>query len=131
MADIQIPGFPDNLVLKQVTILNGASASEIIPTQGLALVGIRTPATWTAADIGYKAGIQSANAAALVTVYNGGGIAYTTVATASKHIAFPTSDALFVPFLQIQSVVAGGGSVTPANQAQDTVLLLLFRKFLS
>lgn len=126
MSDYPIAGTPGNLFAQVVTIASGASASERIGTYGKALVGILMPAAWTAADIGYKTCLTG-NDADLVTVYDAGGNASTTVVAASTHIAFPTSDAIFVPFLQIQSVAAGGGSTTPVPQGAARSLILLFR----
>lgn len=128
MPEFKLMGFPDNLSAMSVTIPNGASVSEMIATQGRALVGIVMPAAWTAAAIGYKVCL-SGNAADLLPVYDSGGNAMTTSAAASTHIAFPTSDAIFAPFLQIASVTAA--TATGVNQGADRTLLLLFRSFLS
>lgn len=128
MADVQIEGFPANLFLQKCTIANGASKSEYIATQGMALVGIMMPAAWTAADIGYEASWDKDK---FNPVYGNGGIASTTVATASTYIAFPQSDAAFIPYLKLTSVAAGGGSVTPANQGAERTIYLLFRKLFS
>lgn len=130
MPDIQIQGFPANLVLRKVTIANGVSKSEMIATDGMALVGIFMPAAWTAADIGYEIGWDG-NQLDTFAVYSGSGIASTTVATASTFITFPATDSFYGPFLKLTSVAAGGGSVTPVNQGAARDLLLLFRKLFS
>lgn len=111
-----------------VTIPAGASVSEMISTQGEALVGVIMPAAWTAAALGYAACL-SGNVADLLSVYGSGGTAMTTVAAAATHIAFPTSDSIFVPFLQIRSVTAD--TATGVAQAAAATIILLFRKFLN
>lgn len=132
MADITatVPGFPANLCLQKVTIASGASKTEMIATQGYALVGIMMPATWTAADIGYEANWEG-NPNSFVPVYTGSGAASTTTATASKWIAFPTVDAIYANYIKLTSVTAGGGSVTPVNQGAARELVLVFRKLFS
>lgn len=135
--DIQIAGFPDNLWLQQVTIASGASASEVIATQGRALIGIYTPTTgWTAANIGYKT-CWNGNQSTLVNSYNAGGtleqtIVSTDAASASIGIMFPVPDAIFAPYIQLTSVAAASPQVTtPVNQLAERVIMLLFRKYLS
>lgn len=128
MPDVTPAGFPTNLTVQTVTIANGTSKTPQFATQGFALVGIVMPTVWTAADIGYEASWDNN---VFNPVYTGGGSASTTVAAASTFIAFPSQDAIFAPFIKITSVATGGGSVTPANQAADRVLYLLFRKLFS
>jgi hypothetical protein len=125
---IEIAGFPANLYLEQVTIPAGTAVSEMVATQGMALVGIIMPGTWTAAAIGFKA-CASGNPSNLLYVYDSGGNPITTVVSTSRHVAFPMTDALFAPYLQIASVTAG--SVTAVNQVAAAVLLLLFRRYLN
>lgn len=128
MPDIQISGSPSNLFARKVTIPNGAAVSEMISTQGMALVGIIMPGAWTAAALGYQTCI-SGNKADLLSVYDAGGNAATTLAAASTHIAFPTSDAIFTAYLAITSVTAA--TTTGVNQGAARDIILLFRNFLS
>lgn len=130
MSDYSMKGNPQNLIAQSVTIASGDSVSEMISAQGLALVGVVMPATWTAAAIGFKACLTG-NIADLQTVYDSGGNVEGTPANAvqATTIAFPSSDALFFPFLQITSVVAG--SATPTTQGAARVLILLFRRLFS
>ncbi len=130
MADVQtmIPGFPTNMVVQQVTIKSGASKSEQVATQGMALVGVQMPATWTAADLGCEASWDNN---VFFAAYDGGGNAMTAVATANKFITFPFTNAVFAPFIKLTSVATGGGSVTPANQGADRTLYLIFRRLFS
>ena len=73
MPDLPLPGFPNNLRAVTVTIASGAAASEMVATQGDALVGILTPSNgWTAAGIGYKACLTG-RATDLVDVYDNSG----------------------------------------------------------
>lgn len=128
MPDINMAGTPGNLFARQVTIAAGTAVSEIISTQGQALVGIIMPAAWTAANIGYQTCI-SGRSNDLLNVYDAGGNPSQTVVSTSRHIAFPTSDAIFVPFLALTSMAAG--TVTPVNQVAAAVIILLFRNFLN
>lgn len=131
MADILgLNGFPTNLVPQTCTIAINASKSEYIATQGWALCGIIMPSAWTAADIGYE-GCYTGRLNDMLPVYTGGGVPSTTVATASVFIAFPSQDAIFIPYLRITSVATGGGSVTPVTQAAAATITLIFRKLFS
>lgn len=133
MPDILLPGYPRNLRAIQVTIASGLSASEMIATQGDALVGIFIPSNgWTAAAIGYKT-CFTGNPNDLVNAYdNGGNLEQTAVntalAAAAGFIAIPQSDTLFVPFIQLTSVTAG--SASGVAQAADRVMTLLLRHYL-
>ncbi len=104
MPRIYIPGYPDNLILFQATILSGATKSEMVATQG------------------YANDLQQA--------YDNGGSPENSVAAASKPIVLPSSDALFFPYIQLLSVDTTD-EVTPVAQGADRTLFLLFRKYLS
>jgi hypothetical protein len=101
----------------------------MIATQGMALVAIKIPGTWTAASLGYKVGFDG-NASSLKQVYSAGGNPATTTVVADTWIAFPSGDALYGPFLQILSVLAADGT-TAVNQGGARELILLFRKLFS
>jgi hypothetical protein len=125
----EIKGSPHNLRLEEVTIPAGASlATEMIATQGMAIVGIIMPAAWTTADIGYNA-CASGNAGELQPVTDAGGNYITTAVSASKSVAFPQTDAIFWPFIQISSVQTK--SATAVTQSAAAVVQLLLRKFLN
>lgn len=126
--NLQISGFPANLYLEQVTIPAGTAVSEPIATQGMALVGIIMPGTWTAAALGFKACV-SGNPSNLLPVYDSGGNPITCLASTSRYIAFPMTDAMFGPYLQIASVTTA--TVTAVNQVAEAVILLLFRRYLN
>ncbi len=127
MSEFKLQGSPDNLYAQQVTILNGASVSEVVATQGKALVGMLMPASWTSANIGFKT-CMDGNPANLKLIYgNANAPELCDPGTADRHIAFPSVDALYVPFLAIASVDGSGVAV---NQAGDRVIVLLFREFL-
>lgn len=126
--DIPIGGFPGNLFAQQVTIKSGTAVSEMIATQGKALVAIEMPAAWDAANIGLQASL-SGNASKLKNVYDNAGNPEQAVVAASEFIVFPTTDACFGPFIALTSMAAG--TVTPTNQSADRVLTLLFRSFVS
>jgi len=125
--DINIAGFPSNLVAQKVTI-NTTGNSEMIATQGMALVGIFMPASWTAAALGYKVGWNGKDLNMQV-MESGGGTPVTTVADADTFVPFPMPDAAFVPFLQINSVTVNTATLVTQGAARE--LILLFRKYLN
>ena len=124
--DISISGFPENLTAQQVTIASGASTSEVIATQGRALVGVIMPATWTAAKLAFLAGIASGG---VVAVYDNAGNRLAATVAAAEFIAFPADQSIFAPYLQFASV--DSTTLAALNQNQATILILLFRRFLS
>lgn len=126
MSDIQLqPGIiPPGYKFHQVTIANGAAASEMVATDGKALIGVIMPTSWTAAALGFKTCI-SGNATDLLSVYDNAGNAETAVAAGSTHIVFPSADAILVPYLQITSVTVA--TATPVNQGGARTLILIFR----
>ncbi len=134
MPELRLSSPVDNLRFMQVTIASGASVSEIISTQGSALVGIYTdPAGWTAAAIGFRT-CWSGNNTDLVTAYDSSqgyeqAKVSTDAAAAGVFIATPQSDTMFVPFLQVTSRTAGAD--TAVNQAAARTLTLVFRRYLS
>jgi hypothetical protein len=130
MTQLDPIGFPSNVVAIQTTIAASASISEMIPTQGMALVAIIMPGTWTAAALAFKV-CTSGNKTDLQFLYNNAGGAERSLAAASETILFPVPDASFFPWLQVVSVDATAGSVTPVNQNAARTLVLLFRKYLS
>jgi hypothetical protein len=125
MSYYALAGDCQNLYGQQVTIASGASESEAVASKGMALVGIVTPAAWTAADLAVKAGLA---ADAMLPAYDNAGNPQKGEASTSQWIAFPTSDAVFAPYIGVQSVDAAGA---PVVQADDRTLTLIFRNFLS
>ena len=133
MADITPSGWPGNMFLQTVTIASGASASEMIATQGRVLLGIFTPAAWTDAAIGYKVG-WNGNPNNLVWAYDNGKVleqtkVSTDLAATSGFVAIPQSDAIKAPYIQLNSVVEG--ATTATTQGAARTLVLVFCTFLS
>lgn len=122
-------GWPINLVAQKCTIASGASGSEIIATQGKALVGLIMPAAWTAAAIQYYGSIAGSPRELKVLKDGGTGNLLQTLVAADDWVVFPMSDAFFGTFLQLVSVTAA--SVTPVAQGADRDIILLFRNFVS
>lgn len=131
-TDIKVQGYPDNLRALSVTILSGASVSEMFATQGWAIVGIEMPSSWTAAKLAYKSCL-SGNDSKLQAVKDNGGNYEKTAVAASINVAIPQSDTLFTAFCQLVSVDAteASTSVTPVAQGGDRTIGLLLRKYLS
>lgn len=122
MAELQLQGFPDNLRAQTVTIASGAASSEIVPTQGELLVGIFMSAAWTAADLGFRVGLEQREAA----MKDISASAVTVAAEADRFIPMPTPETYIAPFIQIRSVTAG--TYTGVNQGAARELTLLFSK---
>ena len=120
-------GWPTNLIAWKATIGSGASVSEMIPTQGKALVGILMPAAWTAADIGLKTCLTG-SPSSLVPVYDNGGNVQKTPAAADRFIAFPLNNAVFGPWIQLTSLNTASGAAE--NQGAARELILVFRNYL-
>lgn len=122
MAELNLAGGAENLWGATVTIKSGASESEPVCTQGRALSTVFMSAAWTAADIVVKAGLTIDN------LVSGQANQKTGNAAANVYTAFPTGDAVFAPYISIQSVDNTGAAVP---QAADRVLTLIFRRFVS
>ena len=122
-------GWPNNLRILKCTIGTAADgASEIVPLQGKAIVGLIMPASWTAAAIQYYGSING-NARELKALKDGSTSVYLqTLVAAGDWIVFPLADALFAPYVQLVSVTAT--TVTPVVQGADREILLLVRNYL-
>ena len=121
-------GWPINLFAQKAVIANGTAVSDIIPTQGKVLVGALMPAAWTAAALGFKTCLSS-YPGGFKFVHTNGGVPMTTATlTADTFVAFPSTDAIIVPFLQLASVTAN--TSTGVNQGAEREVILLFRNYL-
>lgn len=116
----------ENLFLGEVTIPSGASVSELIKTQGFAVVGVIVPSQWTAASLALS--VATTEAGTLAPVYDSGGVRAKATVTAGACIPMPFGDTVYAPFVKLASVDA---SNNPVNQAADRVITLLLRRFLS
>ncbi len=121
-------GWPINLSALKVTIPNGGSATEMIPMQGKSLVAIIMPAAWTASALQYYAALSPSSTDLKVVKDTSTGNLMQTLVAADDWIAFPLSDAVFTPFLQLVSVTAT--TVTPVTQGAARDIILLLRNFL-
>lgn len=119
-------GWPANLNFLKLTIGTAADgASEIIPMQGRAIVGLIMPSAWSAAAIQYYACING-NARELKVIKDGTtGVLLQTLVAADDWIVFPTPDAYFGAYLQLRSVTAA--SVTPVVQGATREIILVTR----
>ena len=129
MASYQLSETAENLWAETFTFLSGTAVGDGICTQGHGLVGIQMPAVWTAASINYEVSVDGGKTWNLA--YDAGGNIQQTIAEASAFICIPLSQAIFAPYLRLRSVaVASPPGNTPANQGQDTTLILTFKRFL-
>ncbi len=128
MADYlpQPYGFSQNLTFQIATIAASASASDVIASQGKALVGLIMPAAWTAAAIQYYASVDSSSFKVVkdTTTAN----LMQTLVAADDWIVFPLADAIFAPYIKLVSVTAT--TVTPVTQNAERTIILVLRNFL-
>src|ERR1035437_4062932 len=101
MSSYQLSETAENLWAETVTIASGANVSDGVSTQGHALVGGVMPGAWTAAKIGFDVSLDNIT---YQTAYDAGGNVEQATVAAATSVAFPTSDALFWPFLRVKSV---------------------------
>lgn len=122
-------GWPINCSFAKCTIGTAADgASEIIPTQGKAIVGLIMPSSWTAAAIQYYSCLNG-NARELKAIKDASTSVYLqTDVAADDWVVFPMSDAFFGSYLQLRSVTAA--SLTPVVQGADREIILVLRNFL-
>lgn len=101
-----------------VTIANAASLSDAMDLQGARLVGIRMPATWTAAGLTFQVSEDGTN---FVDLYNSAGeVAYTTAA-GSRGLSFLAEDFLGWRYVKVRS----GTAASPVNQGGARTLILI------
>lgn len=105
-----------------VTIANGASLSGSIDLTGYTLVGIDTPAAWTAADITLAAAV--ADGGTYDPVHENSDTEFTLQAGASRFIVLPTSLTAPLRFIKIRSGTAG----VPVLQGAARTLILIVRQ---
>jgi len=120
-----IPLDAENLFAETVTIPAGASKADAVWTQGRALVGIIMPAGWDAAQVGFEIGVAATGT--FVTAVDNTGNYEQAKGAASVAITFPTTDALFGPYLIAKSVDASNAAV---NQSAARTLTLILRRLL-
>jgi len=107
-----------------ITIPNGAA----VPVAGAPLgngilIGILIPASWTAANLTFKASIDDSS---FFDVYDAAGTELTvTVGGSSRYIAL--DQALFVGFSSI--IVRSGTTGSPVNQSGAKILKLVTKEF--
>lgn len=112
-----------------VTIANGESLSSEADLGPHALVGIRTPAAWTAADITFEASLTSGGTYAPLVDFTGTRIRVSNVETAAvRHIAMESVWFGSVQFIKLRSTAAGG--VTAENQGAARTITVIARRHL-
>jgi len=100
--------------------------SEIIPLNGLRLVGIQMPAAWDTANLTFQAAVSNepadANSPTWQNVYDSAGNEVTVTAAAGHYIAILEDAAVLrAPRLRIRS----GTNASAVNQTADRTLVLI------
>lgn len=106
------------LVTRTATIANGASLSDAVELSGSAVIGIVTPAAWTAADLTLQA---SHDGSTYNNVYDKDEAEMTIQAGASRYIALEPNLMIGAEKLKLRS----GTSGTPVNQGAERVITLI------
>lgn len=115
--------FPDNSITQTVTIAAGASlsgASTKYP--GYRLVGICTASTWDAAKVSFAVSNDNVTYFALHS-----GTAEYELASITGAWAVPVEVKYFIPWDYVK--VRSGISTAATNQADDTIVTLVFMPF--
>lgn len=105
---------------RAVTIDAGSALSAAVDLDGVALVGIQMPASWTAANLTFQV---SADGVTYADLYNQSGSEVVVTAAANRYIALDPTLFQGIRRLKIRS----GTSGTPVNQAASRTLLLVTR----
>ena len=109
------------VVTRTATIANGASLSDAIQIDGSAVVGVVTPAAWTAANLTLQA---SADDSTFSNVCDEQGNEKTVIASTSRYILLNPADFLGANSIKVRS----GTSGTAVNQAAArSVIVILYR----
>lgn len=131
MADyLPVPlGWPINCSIQKCTITGAADgASEVIPVQGKALVGLIMPSAWNAASIQYYGSLNGNPRELKVLKDTDTSVLLQTVVAANDWIVFPLSDAFFGSYVQLRSVTAA--TVTPVVQDAAREIILILRNLI-
>ena len=107
-----------SVVTRTATIALGASLSDVIQIDGSAVVGVVTPAAWTAANLTIQA---SADDATYNNVYDELGTEKTIVASPARYISLNPADFLGTNSIKVRSGTAG----TPVNQAAASLVIVV------
>lgn len=104
--------------IRSVTIANAASLSDAATLNGLLLVGVVMPASWTAANLTFQASVDGTN---YFDVYDDSGVERTITAAASRFILIPATDLMSAVKLKVRSGTTG----TPVTQGGSRVITLV------
>lgn len=110
-------------VITTVTIPEDGSLTPAVYLGTKTLVGIETPAEWTAANLTLQA--ASTEGGTYKNVYDKAGNEYTITAAASRAIALSEDDLYGIGrWIKVRSGTGG----TPVNQAADRELTLILKE---
>lgn len=98
-----------------VTIANGASVSDAFALQNKLVGGFTTPATWTAAKLGFQVSFDNTN---FFTLTNLDGTVYELTIVANKAYLLDYYILSSWNFVKAVSISAG----TPVNQGQASII---------
>lgn len=115
------------LVTKTVVIANGASLSEAVgPLDGLRLVGIQMPATWTSAELTFDASVDGLTYQSVYDAY--GELQFATPVEGTYFMMLDIGNLGWIgPLPQVRYLkVRSGTAGTPVAQGAARTLTLVF-----
>jgi hypothetical protein len=102
-----------------VTILSGASLSDIIAAGARVPIGIVMPAAWTAAALTFQ--VSADGGTTWNNLYDSDGTEVTVIAAAAHYIALDANTFVGINHLKVRS----GTSGSPVTQGADRALILV------
>jgi hypothetical protein len=116
-----MPGYFDGRIQVQigpVTITGGGTTSGVFTTQGLGLVGLQMPATFTGTTMSFLG--SNDGGATYLALYNTSGSALSVTVAASRLILFTPGDLVGVQFIKL---------VSGSTESSDRIIQVITRTF--
>jgi hypothetical protein len=106
--------------IENATISSGAATSSALNMKNKVLMALKTPSTWTTADITFQVSIDGTN---YNDLYDSDGeeVTFTVVAGKQQYSKDPIA---YIPFNYL--VIRSGTTATPVNQAGDRTITAVF-----
>lgn len=105
---------------KDVTISQSQVLSDAVDISGASLVGVKTPATWTTANLTLQASTDNTS---FLDMYDGDGNEVTVTAGADRYINLNPADFASLRFIKLRS----GTSGSTVSQTGNRTLTLICR----
>ena len=106
-----------------VTILSGASVSDVMQVMDSAILGFIMRAAWTAAALNIEVSMDGTNFATVI--YDGSGLAVSSWASPVAAAAYAVDALSMLPWRYVR--FRSGTSGTPVNQGADRLITVVMR----